>query len=225
MRAAELIHGPRYPEYLRAVIERSARTRKVFSRPDSQTDRLFKPEHDHPGSENSCDGCPAEWEETRSPRESSDPETHYGIVASANWVIKHGGTREQLRSMTGALCFDMEAAGLMNDLPCIIIRGICDYADSHKHKHWQGFAALAAASYTKELLEYVPDMHASQGEIVADMSSQTSFKCAQLTRAKMDLIPRAQSVTKATLRAFSQRNLLRLGNHLNPKLPQLLFLS
>lgn len=114
--------------------------------------------------------------ETRSPRESSDPKTHYGIVVSGNLVVGHGGTREQLRSMTGALCFDMEAAGLMNHSPCIIIRGICDYADSHKNKDWQGFAELAAAAYTKELLEYVPDMRASQGKIVADGSSHTSFK-------------------------------------------------
>lgn len=62
IRAAEHIHSRRFPGYLRAVIERSARTRKVFSRPESQTDRLFKPERDHPGSERSCDGCPAEWE-------------------------------------------------------------------------------------------------------------------------------------------------------------------
>jgi len=53
------------------------------------------------------------------------------------------------------LCFEMEAAGLMNQLPCLVIRGICDYSDSHKNKDWQGYAALAAAAYAKILLSVV----------------------------------------------------------------------
>ncbi|KAJ6089465.1 hypothetical protein N7467_004681 [Penicillium canescens] len=114
------------------------------------------PEHDHPATANSCDGCLAEWEETRSERQNSDPQPHYGIIASGNYVIKHARTRDQLRQDTGALCFEMEAAGLMLDFPFIVIRGICDYADSHKNKQWQGYAALAAASYAKELLGYIP---------------------------------------------------------------------
>ncbi|CAG7935662.1 unnamed protein product [Penicillium nalgiovense] len=50
----------------------------------------------------------------------------------------------------------MEAAGLMNDFPCLVIRGICDYADSHKNKEWQGYAAIAVAAYAKELVLVVP---------------------------------------------------------------------
>ncbi|KAF3283914.1 hypothetical protein TWF970_001081 [Orbilia oligospora] len=46
----------------------------------------------------------------------------------------------------------MEAAGIMNQFPCLVIRGICDYSDSHKNKKWQGYAAMAAAAYAKDLL-------------------------------------------------------------------------
>jgi hypothetical protein len=42
--------------------------------------------------------------------------------------------------------------GLMDSFPCLVIRGICDYADSHKNKVWQPYAAATAASYAKELL-------------------------------------------------------------------------
>ncbi|KAJ5148145.1 hypothetical protein N7526_001497 [Penicillium atrosanguineum] len=154
MRAAELTDDPHYPKYLLKAIGRNARTRKNFVRP--QQDRLFKLEHYHYGTASTCDGCLAEWEETRSERETSDPQPHYGIIASGNAVIKDGFTREQLRLDTGALCFEMEAAGLMMDFPCIAIRGVCDYADTHKNKQWQGYAALVAASYAKELLGYVP---------------------------------------------------------------------
>ncbi|KAJ5617246.1 hypothetical protein N7537_002360 [Penicillium hordei] len=110
----------------------------------------------------------AEWEEIRGDREDSDPQPHYGIIASGNKVIKDGRTREQIRSETGALCFEMEAAGLMLDFPCVVIRGICDYADSHKNKEWLGYAALAAAAYTKELLEYVPVGQLSQENLVVN---------------------------------------------------------
>lgn len=172
MRAAELRDDPRFPEYITKATERTTRTRKNFGQPNIKQDRLFKPEHDHLATANSCDDCLAEWEETMSERESRDPQPHYGIIASGNSVIKHARTREQLRQDTGALCFEMEAAGLMLDFPCIVIRGICDYADSHKNKQWQGYAALAAASYAKELLGYVPVGRVSQESLAADACSK-----------------------------------------------------
>ncbi|CAG8426705.1 unnamed protein product [Penicillium salamii] len=132
-------------------------------------DRFFKPEYDHPKNANECDNCLADWEETRIEREVSDPQPHYGIIASGNAVIKDAKTREQLRLKSGALCFEMEAAGLMMDFPCIVIRGICDYADTHKNKQWQGYAALAAASYAKELLGYVPMGLVSQENLVVNV--------------------------------------------------------
>jgi nucleoside phosphorylase len=108
----------------------------------------------------------------RDKRADSDPLPHYGIIASGNKVIKHGRTREQLRLETGALCFEMEAAGLMLDFPCVVIRGVCDYADSHKNKEWQGYAALAAAAYTKELLGYVPVSQVSQEILIVELCSK-----------------------------------------------------
>jgi nucleoside phosphorylase len=78
---------------------------------------------------------------------------HYGTIASGNQVIKDGISRDRLSAeLGGVLCFEMEAAGLMNDFPCLVIRGICDYADSHKNKAWQPYAAATAAAYAKELL-------------------------------------------------------------------------
>lgn len=63
------------------------------------------------------------------------------------------------------LCFEMEAAGLVNTIPCLVIRGICDYADSHKNDEWHKYAALAAAAYTRELL------HILQAENVTEQPS------------------------------------------------------
>jgi len=93
---------------------------------------------------------------TRGSRDTSDPVIHYGLIGSANCVMRHGATREMLRQEEGILCFETEAAGLMDTFSCLVIRGICDYSDTHENKCWQPYAAAAAAAYAKELLEIVP---------------------------------------------------------------------
>ncbi|KAK2038681.1 purine and uridine phosphorylase [Colletotrichum somersetense] len=70
-------------------------------------------------------------------RPDNNPRTHYGVIASGNQVMKHGKTRDRIAEKLNVLCFEMEAAGLMDNFPYLVIRGICDYADSHKAKEWQ----------------------------------------------------------------------------------------
>jgi nucleoside phosphorylase len=88
--------------------------------------------------------------------EEDNPTIHYGLIASANQLMKDATVRDKLVAEKDVLCFEMEAAGLMNQFPCLVIRGICDYSDSHKNKEWQGYAAMAAAAYAKDLLCRVP---------------------------------------------------------------------
>jgi hypothetical protein len=71
-------------------------------------------------------------------------------------VVKDPAVRDALKKDMHVLCVEMEAAGLMDSFPCLIIRGICDYADSHKNKQWQPYAAAVAAAYMKELLTVIP---------------------------------------------------------------------
>ncbi|KAK4062940.1 hypothetical protein Trihar35433_8735 [Trichoderma harzianum] len=182
LQATALTDDPKYPIYIDKAISRNERTRKTFARPNTSTDRLFKIHHEHPEIARTCEECSKDWEEDRNPREEIDPQVHYGIIASGNMVIKHGQTRERLRQETEALCFEMEAAGLMMDFPCIVVRGICDYADSHKNNAWQGYAALAAASYAKELLSYVPTGIVSQERLVIEMYHQMSDATEELQR-------------------------------------------
>ncbi|KAF4813622.1 Vegetative incompatibility protein HET-E-1 [Colletotrichum siamense] len=102
----------------------------------------------------SCLNCDPNKEISRESRQTIDPEIHYGNIASGDLVVKGGLARDLIIQSLGKsfLCFEMEAAGLMNNFPCLVIRGICDYADSHKNDRWQNYAALAAAAYAKELL-------------------------------------------------------------------------
>ncbi|EHK45928.1 hypothetical protein TRIATDRAFT_283530 [Trichoderma atroviride IMI 206040] len=131
--------------------------RKKYSRPPPATDRLYQSDVEHLSSVDNCsEGCGDDATRlvTRDERDEEDdyPVIHYGLIASANQVMKDAITRDKLAAEKGVLCFEMEAAGLMNHFPCVVIRGICDYSDSHKNKEWQGFAAMAAAAYAKDLL-------------------------------------------------------------------------
>lgn len=127
-----------------------------FDRDRAGSDVLFEAEYNHVG-DNGCASCAATRRIQREKRVNHTPLIHYGTIASGNQVIRDGKVRDQISSeFGGVLCFEMEAAGLMNSFPCLVIRGICDYADSHKNKRWQPYAAGTAAAYAKELLLAVP---------------------------------------------------------------------
>ncbi|KAE8407121.1 ankyrin repeat-containing domain protein [Aspergillus pseudonomiae] len=130
-----------------------------FSKP-SAPDQLFKAEYSHVGGVYTCQECDSSEEVARENRQHSSPFIHYGTIASGNEVMRDGRTRDRLRDEYEVLCFEMEAAGLMNTFPCAVVRGICDYADSHKTKRWQSYAAATAAAYARDLL-FVVDNTAS----------------------------------------------------------------
>jgi nucleoside phosphorylase len=67
-------------------------------------------------------------------------------IAAGNELTKSAAERDRMGEEFGALCVEMETARLMIEFPCIVIRGTCDYADSHKKDGWQKYAALVAAA-------------------------------------------------------------------------------
>ncbi|KAF4625129.1 hypothetical protein G7Y89_g13040 [Cudoniella acicularis] len=147
---------------INSVLERKPKLRKKYKRPDRSSDRLYQSGHIHPPNDGS--GCLTACGEDpsylilRAERtdEDDNPAIHYGLIASANQLMKDALIRDKLAAEKEVLCFEMEAAGLMNQFPCLVIRGICDYSDSHKNKEWQGYAAMAAAAYAKDLLRRIP---------------------------------------------------------------------
>lgn len=82
------------------------------------------------------------------------PQVHFGSMASADTVMKSGEHRDEVAAIEKVMGFEMEGAGIWDVLPCVIIKGVCDYADSHKNKNWQNYAAATAASCTKAFLKY-----------------------------------------------------------------------
>lgn len=117
-----------------------------------------------------CERC-EEGKITRPLRRSTTPVVHYGTIASGNTLLKNATKRDQLARDLGALCVEMEAAGL-DDYPCLVIRGICDYSDTYKNDIWQEYAALTAAAFTKMLLEYVSPEAAREERLIQTVLSK-----------------------------------------------------
>lgn len=91
----------------------------------------------------------------RDAAKASRPSIHVGTFASTDTVLKSAQHRDEIVGRAGAIGFEMEGAGAWNDYyPCVIIKGVCDYADSHKSKEWQAYAAATGASVAKTFLGY-----------------------------------------------------------------------
>lgn len=141
-------------------------------------DKLFMPFYIHTQGKN-CDTCDSDQEIEREEREVLDPQIHYGLIASGNRLVKDAAVRESIVGDLGDdfICLEMEVAGLMNNFPCVVVRGICGYADSHKNNRWQRYAAAIAAAYAKELLGIIPgeDLERTKraAEIIVDGAPST----------------------------------------------------
>ncbi|KAI3573063.1 hypothetical protein IWW34DRAFT_888169 [Fusarium oxysporum f. sp. albedinis] len=178
----------RIQEYLNEMKEKWPKLGPKYLRSDSLKDVLFKANYGHvaesidgsaiPGrsedeemGEESCQLCDKTQIVRRKPR---DMRVHYGLIASGNQVIKDATFRDRLNRYLGGqvLSVEMEAAGMADNFPCIVIRGICDYADSHKNTDWQEHAAAVAAAFAKELLQYIQPGDVDRERPVRDILSQ-----------------------------------------------------
>ena len=152
------------PQFLRHLRSRlNERSRHEFEDPGAEHDHLFKDTYKHRDMRRLCEGfCDMEQSirredrGSRAARDTDSPLIHYGTIGSANALVMSSAKRNELYAKHGVICFEMESAGVMSDNQGLVIRGICDYADSHKNKRWQKYAAATAAAYAKEVLLLVP---------------------------------------------------------------------
>jgi nucleoside phosphorylase len=158
--------GHQLQERINNVLEEYPRLRKKYQLPDSSHDRLYKTTVTHPlDNDTDCTEVCKDLSDLKlrdeRDKDEDTPVIHYGLIASADQLMKDATLRDKLADEKDVLCFEMEAAGLMNHFPCLVVRGICDYSDTHKNKNWQGYAAMAAAAYAKDLLH---EIHPNQVE-------------------------------------------------------------
>ncbi|KAK3942793.1 nucleoside phosphorylase domain-containing protein [Diplogelasinospora grovesii] len=103
--------------------------------------------------------------EDEDPAKAQEPAIYIGSLASGDTVMKSGEDRDRIAKQEGILAFEMEGAGVWDEIPCIVVKGVCDYADSHKRKRWQDFAAATAASAAKALLEALVKVNRAESPI------------------------------------------------------------
>ncbi|KID94494.1 Nucleoside phosphorylase, partial [Metarhizium majus ARSEF 297] len=159
-----------------------------FVHQGTSNDQLFRSDYRHQTKAENCDACDKTGEIARKERPDCDPFVHYGTIASGDMIIKNPQTRDLLGQ--DCLCFETEAAGLMNDFPCLVIRGISDYCDSHKNDQWQNYAAATAAAYAKELLLVIDPAAMDKTPRAIDVPSILE----QVTRVQEEVTEGLQSV-------------------------------
>ncbi|KAF6829743.1 kinesin light chain [Colletotrichum musicola] len=127
--------------------------------PGAEADMLFEASYRHVSDGMTCDACGCDGQTVRRQRlepEGGDtrPAVHFGLIASGDAVMRSAIGRDELARSEGVIGFEMEGAGVWDTFPCVVIKGACDYADSHKTKAWQRYAAATAAACMKAFLEH-----------------------------------------------------------------------
>src|ERR1700674_2839519 len=94
-------------------------------------------------------------------RRAGRPRVFIGPIASSDTLQKNPSRRDILRDYFGAKAVEMEGSGIADatwehDRGYLVVRGICDYCDGNKGDLWQKYAAVAAAGYTRALLDSLP---------------------------------------------------------------------
>lgn len=152
--------GHQLEEAINKALEKKPRLRR-FKRPDPISDKLYRSDITNPADIGSTRTLLSQDNSSKlvlrdlRTHQDDNPVIHYGLVLSSNQLIKDASLRDKLAAERGVLCFEMEAVGLMQNFPCLVIRGICNYADAHQSKEWQGYASMVAAAYAKDLLSRI----------------------------------------------------------------------
>lgn len=126
-----------------------------FSRRGRPQDRLFEAHHDHVGPEEKCDDCDKQRLVIRNVRDTDEPQVHYGLLESGNQMIGHDPIRDRMAQWPRTIGFETKSAALMDNFPCLVVQGKCDYGDSHRNYEWHKYAGVTAAAYAKSLLAII----------------------------------------------------------------------
>ncbi|KID73904.1 hypothetical protein MBR_06628, partial [Metarhizium brunneum ARSEF 3297] len=155
---------------------------EVFQYPGHEHDQLFEANYEHKWGGIGCKMCDKERLVHRKLRDTEHPVIHYGVIGSVREDMRHSATREKLRQEHGILCFETVADGLMLNFPCLFIRGICDYFNTHKNEDWKEYAAVTAAAYAKELLQTIPANQVVRAKKALRIMEQTSAEVGSINK-------------------------------------------
>ncbi|KAF5597373.1 heterokaryon incompatibility protein het-E-1 [Fusarium pseudoanthophilum] len=203
------------PQLIEAMLKANPgmkRPGRNFSYQGSEKDHLFQSDYEHVGGK-TCANCDVSRTICRDERGTTEPMIHYGVIASGNTLIKDAKFRDRLAERIGyqCLCVEMEAAGLVDKFPCLVIRGICDYADSHKNDQWQRYAASTAAAFAVELLSHVPVRQLAESPRVLEILQSLEGKVDSISHQiqQTDLLSTLEkfpSVAEALFNSYAEEH-------------------
>ncbi|KAL7755650.1 hypothetical protein ACKLNR_014177 [Fusarium oxysporum f. sp. zingiberi] len=130
-------------------IDITIRGLRGYKYPGPDQDHLYEADYIHLKPGVLCNDCGCDPLH-RIKREADDEDNepfvvvHRGNIACGELVVKNALLRDRLAREYGLICFETEAAGALGAFPCIVIRGISDYADTHKNDQWHGYVSEAA---------------------------------------------------------------------------------
>ncbi|KAL4968251.1 Pfs domain protein [Aspergillus stella-maris] len=123
LQAIHRMEGSQASKHVDAIETRYPSMREFCINHD-RMDQLFHTKYHHVDDGNPCSNCDTSWLICRPERKNKGPVVHYGTIASENQLVKNSDVRDSLGLELGASCVEMEAAGLANNYPCLVIRGI-----------------------------------------------------------------------------------------------------
>ncbi|KAK4197183.1 kinesin light chain 3 [Triangularia verruculosa] len=123
--------------------------------PGKAKDRLFEATYRHLNDGALCEACGCSGNlvpRSRLEQENPQPMVHFGLIASGDRIMQSGTDRDTIARREEVIGYEMEGSGVLDIFPCVVIKGACNYADSHKAKEWQQYAAATAAACMKAFL-------------------------------------------------------------------------
>ncbi|KAJ3549538.1 hypothetical protein NM208_g451 [Fusarium decemcellulare] len=156
-----------------------------YRRPSDEFDILYIPSFAHIEMDNqpcyiSCGNDKGKLKARPPPRGDDEDKVvvHLGSVASAYKSIRDPSVRDELAGQENVLCFDTEAAGLMNTFPYLLIRGIADYADTHSNSTWRGYAGAAACAYARHLMHVLNEKDVMEADTIQAIAERATKRCS-----------------------------------------------
>ncbi|TVY66091.1 hypothetical protein Focb16_v011143 [Fusarium oxysporum f. sp. cubense] len=179
-----LQRGHRLEESIEVILNQYLDLQMEYKRPGRDSDLLYLSHVAHPFEDrSSCvESCGRDQSNLVPRRKRSKKHIrhiHFGLIASGNTICRDAKFRDKYSASKGVLCFENAAAGIANCLPCLVVFGISNYADTHANKEWEGYTAMVAAAYAKDLLRYAPLANARALEtlqpVMYSLSSKTKY--------------------------------------------------
>lgn len=165
LRGSHQFDGHQIEETISSILEKEPRLRQKYGQPQSSSDRLYKSTVNRPSNTEEEEGriisrgndVSLLVQRPKRSQYEDNPCIHYGLIASGSQIMRDAIIRDKLISENrDIVCFDTEPARvLMGSVSGLVVRGICDYSDSHKNEEWQGYAAMTAAAFAKDLVRSI----------------------------------------------------------------------